>query len=77
MRMGLDSHEQNDYRLNVHAKDFKKMRRAKHYSQSQLAREFDITIQTISRWERGVVEIPRVVELALSALKPRTTKRED
>lgn len=67
--------EQNDYSLNVNAKAFKKMRRAKHYSQSQLAKEFDVTIQTVSRWERGVVEIPRVVELALSALKPRTIER--
>lgn len=53
------------------------MRRAKHYSQSQLAKEFDVTVQTVSRWERGVVEIPRVVELALFALKPRTAEREN
>jgi DNA-binding transcriptional regulator YiaG len=53
------------------ARSFKKMRLAKGYSQSQLAREIDVNVQTISRWERGAVEIPRMAELALSALKPK------
>ena len=57
------------------AKDFKKMRLKKGYSQSGLAQELDVTVITVSRWERKVVAIPRMAELSLSALKPRR-KRE-
>jgi transcriptional regulator with XRE-family HTH domain len=59
------------------AKDFKKMRLAKRYSQSELAREFDVDVITVSRWERGVVPIPRLAELALSSLKPRPKRKGD
>ncbi len=52
-------------------RDFKKMRLKKRYSQSQLARELDVSVITVSRWERGAVPIPRMAELALAALKPR------
>ena len=47
------------------------MRLAKHYSQTQLARELDVDVMTVSRWERGVVPIPRMAELALFSLKPK------
>jgi DNA-binding transcriptional regulator YiaG len=57
--------------VSMDARGFKKIRREKGYSQSQLAREFDVTVMTISRWERGVVPIPRMAELALTSLKPR------
>jgi DNA-binding transcriptional regulator YiaG len=57
--------------VSMDAKGFKKMRREKGYSQSQLAREFGVTVQTVSRWERAVVDIPRMADLALSTLKPR------
>jgi DNA-binding transcriptional regulator YiaG len=50
------------------------MRRAKRYSQAQLARELDVDVMTVSRWERGAVQIPRMAELALSALKPKPKK---
>jgi transcriptional regulator with XRE-family HTH domain len=53
------------------------MRLAKHYSQSELARELDVNVMTISRWERGAVEIPRMAELALSALKPKPKRKGD
>jgi len=53
------------------ARDFKKMRVNKGYSQTQLAREFGVTVQTVSRWERAAVDIPRLAEIALVSLKPR------
>jgi DNA-binding transcriptional regulator YiaG len=59
------------------AKSFKRMRRAKGYSQTQLAREFQVDVMTISRWEREAVEIPRLAELALSALKPKPKKKKE
>ncbi len=59
------------------ARDFKKQRLKKGYTQAQLAREFDIDVITVSRWERKVVVIPRLAELALLSLKPRRKKRGD
>jgi DNA-binding transcriptional regulator YiaG len=64
--------------LFMQARDFKKMRLKKGYSQSQLARELDVAVMTISRWERQAISIPRMAELALSFLKPRPkTKNGD
>jgi len=58
------------------AKDFKAMRLKKNFSQSALAREFDVDVGTISRWEREEIKIPRLAELALMALKPRRKTRK-
>jgi transcriptional regulator with XRE-family HTH domain len=59
------------------ARDFKKMRLKKHYSQAQLARAFGVDVMTISRWERKVLAIPRLAELALMSLKPRRKGKGD
>ena len=54
------------------AKSFKEMRKAKGYTQAELAREFDVDVITVSRWERGAVRpIPRLAEIALVSLKPK------
>jgi DNA-binding transcriptional regulator YiaG len=53
------------------SKEFQTMRLKKNHSQSQLAREFDVGVSTISRWERGEITIPRLAEIALLSLKPR------
>jgi DNA-binding transcriptional regulator YiaG len=57
------------------ARDFKGMRQRKGFSQSQLARELDVHVLTVSKWERGVVPVPRMAELALVSLKPRARKK--
>ena len=62
--------------VSMDANDFKKMRLKKDYSQSQLAREFGVTVMTVSRWEREVSPIPRMAELALLSLKPRQKTRK-
>ena len=62
--------------VSMDAKGFKKMRLKKDYSQSQLAREFGVTVMTVSRWEREVSPIPRMAELALVSLKPRQKTRK-
>ena len=63
--------------LSMRARDFKNMRLKKGYSQSQLAREFDVDVITISRWERQVIPIPRLAELAVLSLKPRRKRKGD
>ena len=46
--------------------------RAKHgYTQVMLAQALDVDVMTVSRWERGVVDIPRILGLALWALDKR------
>ena len=64
-------------KLSMRARDFKNMRLKKGYSQSQLAREFDVDVITISRWERQVIPIPRLAELAVLSLKPRRKRKGD
>jgi len=56
---------------------FKRMRKAKGYSQAALAREFDVNVMTVWRWEKGDLPVPRLAELALSALKPKPKKKGD
>jgi transcriptional regulator with XRE-family HTH domain len=63
--------------MSMMARDFKTMRLKKGYSQAQLAREFDVDVITISRWERKVASIPRLAELALMSLKPRRKGKGD
>jgi DNA-binding transcriptional regulator YiaG len=67
----LTAYKHFAYSRFVSARDFKIMRRRKGYSQSQLARELDVHVLTVSKWEREVVPIPRMAEMALSSLKPR------
>ena len=63
--------------LSMRARDFKNRRLKKGYSQSQLAREFDVDVITISRWERQVIPIPRLAELAVLSLKRRRKRKGD
>ena len=64
-------------KLSMRARDFKNKRKKKGYSQSQLAREFDVDVITISRWERQVIPIPRLAELAVLSLKRRRKRKGD
>jgi len=47
----------------------KKWRERNRYSQAQLARVLGVDVMTISRWERGVREIPSFLHLALAYLE--------
>ena len=49
--------------------DFKHKRESLELTQTQLGIVLDVGYQTISRYERGVVPIPRTVEFALFYLE--------
>jgi transcriptional regulator with XRE-family HTH domain len=49
----------------VTGNEFRRLRRTAGYSQSQLAREIDVTIRSLTRWETGETPIPKIAELAL------------
>ena len=61
--------------------DLKEWREANGYSQSGLAEALSVHIMTVSRWERGVREIPPFLHLALNCLemqaKKKTKKRKE
>jgi DNA-binding transcriptional regulator YiaG len=62
--------------MTIKAKAFKEMRRAKGYTQVELAREFDVNVITVSRWERGSIKpIPRLAEIALFSLKSKPNQK--
>ena len=49
--------------------DLKKWRKRNGYSQPQLAKVLGVIPLTVSRWERGVREIPSFLHLALECLE--------
>ncbi len=55
--------------------EFKKLRESIGYTQAKLSEEIDITIRTITRWENGETEIPKVVELAVQSIAKREKAR--
>jgi DNA-binding transcriptional regulator YiaG len=55
--------------------EFKKLRQSVKLSQSMLARELDLYVRTISRYETGELEIPRVTELALRYIVQQTKQK--
>jgi DNA-binding transcriptional regulator YiaG len=46
-------------------REFKKLRESTGLSQSQLGRELDLYVRTISKYENDDLVIPKVTELAL------------
>jgi transcriptional regulator with XRE-family HTH domain len=55
----------------VKSKEFKAQRESKGYSQSELAKVFQVTVRTISRWENGDRKIPHIAFIALESLKSK------
>jgi transcriptional regulator with XRE-family HTH domain len=56
--------------------EFKKLRKSIGLSQAKLAKEMDLFIRTISRYETGALKISRVSELALRYIAEKATKQE-
>lgn len=51
--------------------ELKRRRESLGLTQSLLARELDVDVITVSRWERGVHPVPRYIELAIEAIEIR------
>jgi len=54
---------------------FKKLRESIRYSKSELARDMEIAVRTITRWETGVTPIPKVAEMALQLVVLKATRK--
>ena len=50
---------------NMTGGDFRRLRRSAGFSQAKLCRELDVSIRTMTRWERGETPIPKLAVLAL------------
>lgn len=51
------------------ADDLKRWRQRTGYSQGQLARVLRVDVMSISRWERGLINIPHYLEYALAYIE--------
>jgi DNA-binding transcriptional regulator YiaG len=79
----LDKDKPMVYSITMNPIELKKWRAKNDWSQGQLAAVLKVSIQTISRWERGTREIPSFLSLALQLLeikeddlKPKTKRRK-
>jgi len=54
---------------------FKKLRQLIGYSKPGLAKDMDIAVRTITRWENGDVPIPKVAEMALELIVLRAKRK--
>lgn len=50
--------------------EFKQLRAKAGHTQASRAKEMNVHLRTVTRWEIGEVIIPRVVELARCAISP-------
>ena len=58
-----------DYIRSMTPQDLKKWREKNGYTQRQLAKALGVITISVSRWERGVREIPSFLHLALFGLE--------
>lgn len=54
--------------------ELKARREALGMTQARLARELEVDVITVSRWERGVYPVPKYIELAMEAIEMRRRK---
>ena len=50
-------------------KDLRKWREKTGYSQGQLARVLGVDVMTVSRWERGIMQVPSFLKWALAYIE--------
>ncbi len=60
----------------MRGREFKKLRESIGLSQSQLGRELDLYVRTISKYENDDMLIPRVTELALRYVVQQRKQKE-
>lgn len=70
----LDKYRQLFYGCFMRPDELQAWRARNGFSQSQLARVLGVDVMTVSRWERGVNEIPPFLHLALAYLEERKEK---
>ena len=54
--------------------EFRRLRERIGYTQAALAKDMDIAIRTLTRWETEAIPVPRIAELALRYLALRSKR---
>lgn len=60
----------------MNAKEFKRKRMSLGLTQAGLAEMLGVSANTVSRYETGLMDIPKVVELALETVAVEVDKRD-
>jgi transcriptional regulator with XRE-family HTH domain len=55
--------------------ELKERRNALSLTQAQLAEILDVKPNTVARWERGVLSVPKAIELALATVERERKKK--
>ena len=69
LKTPLDKYKPLVYGYTMTPEQLKAWRKNNHYSQSQLAKVLGVATMTVSRWERGVREIPSFLHLTLECVE--------
>jgi DNA-binding transcriptional regulator YiaG len=59
------------YIISMSPDDLKKWREKTGYSQGRLARVLGVDVMTVSRWERGIMQVPPFLKWALAYIEIR------
>ena len=62
--------------MTMKGREFKKLRESIGLSQSQLGKELDLYVRTISKYENDDLAIPKVTELALRYVVQQVKQKE-
>ncbi len=62
--------------LSMESREFKRKRGGLGLTQAELAEMLEIRPNTVSRYETGLLEIPKAVELALETVERRINESE-
>ena len=62
--------------MTMKGREFKKLRESIGLSQSQLGKELDLYVRTISKYENDNLAIPKVTELALRYVVQQVKQKE-
>ena len=65
----MTEHRPLAYIESMEGNELRNWRQKNGFSQGQLARVLGVDVMTVSRWERGVREIPSFLHLALAYLE--------
>lgn len=69
MEFGIDTYRPMVYNMNMTPEELKAWRKDNGFSQGKLAKALSVDPMSVSRWERGVREIPSFLHLALKWLE--------
>ncbi len=75
-KIPLDYHRQLVYASTMENEELIKWRQKTGYSQGRLARVLGVDVMTVSRWERGIMQVPSFLKWALAYIELKAEEIE-